>query len=66
MPIKVLAAAALVLNAFVWGISWWPFRLLQAHGLHPLWATAIIHTVALLCLTVLRAGAWRGDGRLAV
>lgn len=62
MPIKVLAAAALVLNAFVWGISWWPFRLLQAHGLHPLWATAIIHTVALLCLTVLRAGAWRGFG----
>lgn len=62
MPTKLLAAAALVVNAFVWGVSWWPFRLLQAHGLHPLWATAIIHTVALLCLTVLRAGAWRGFG----
>lgn len=60
MPIKLLAAAALVLNAFVWGVSWWPFRLLQAHGLHPLWATAIIHTIALVSLTVLRPGAWRG------
>ncbi|MEN9375491.1 MAG: hypothetical protein RL710_648 [Pseudomonadota bacterium] len=62
MPTKLLAAAALVVNAFVWGVSWWPFRLLQVHGLHPLWATAIIHTIALLCLTVLRAGAWRGFG----
>ena len=27
---------ALMVNAFVWGVSWWPFRHLQAIGLHPL------------------------------
>ena len=32
---------ALTANAFVWGVSWWPFRALQAQGLHPLWATAL-------------------------
>jgi drug/metabolite transporter (DMT)-like permease len=46
-------------NAFVWGVSWWPFRQLQAAGLHPLWATALIYALALACLL---AGA---PGRLA-
>ena len=55
-----LAAAALTLNAFVWGVSWWPFRVLQGHGLHPLWATAIIYVFALLCLLTLKPYAWRG------
>jgi drug/metabolite transporter (DMT)-like permease len=41
-----IAALALVLNALVWGTSWWPFRWLQAAGLHPLWATALIYTLA--------------------
>ena len=57
---SALAAAALVLNAFVWGVSWWPFRALEAHGLHPLWATAIIYVFALLCLLAVQPGAWRG------
>ncbi|MDO9166974.1 MAG: DMT family transporter, partial [Rhodoferax sp.] len=43
-----------------WGVSWWPFRALQDHGLHPLWATAIIYVFALLCLLVLRPRAWQG------
>ena len=29
-----LAVVALVFNAMVWGISWWPLREVQAHGLH--------------------------------
>lgn len=37
------AVAALVLNALLWGLSWWPLRALQDQGLHPLWATAIVH-----------------------
>jgi drug/metabolite transporter (DMT)-like permease len=57
---RALAAAALTLNAFVWGVSWWPFRALQDHGLHPLWATALIYVFALLCLLLLRPRAWRG------
>ena len=59
MSAKGLAAAALTFNAFVWGVSWWPFRALQDHGLHPLWATALIYVFALLCLLMLRPRAWR-------
>lgn len=53
-------ALALMLNAFVWGVSWWPFRQLEGYGLHPLWATALIYAVALLCLVAVRPGAVRG------
>src|SRR4029453_63441 len=58
----LLPALALVLNAFVWGISWWPFRLLQEHGLHPLWATALIYLVSLALLLAFKPDAWRGFG----
>lgn len=49
---------ALVFNAFTWGVSWWPFRLLQDRGLHPLWATALIYAVALVVITAWRPAAW--------
>jgi drug/metabolite transporter (DMT)-like permease len=48
------AAWALVFNAFVWGTSWWPLRRLQDAGLHPLWATTIIFTVASLTIAIVR------------
>ena len=48
------AALALVFNAFVWGTSWWPLRRLQEAGLHPLWATAIIFTLASLAIAMAR------------
>ncbi len=54
-----LAAAALISNALVWGLSWIPFRALQAAGVHPLWATAMVFTVALVGLALWRPGAWR-------
>jgi len=60
MSTSVLAAAALTFNAFVWGVSWWPFRALQDHGLHPLWATALIYVFALIFLLVVQPQAWRG------
>lgn len=52
-------ALALVFNAFVWGVSWWPFRQLQAQGLHPLWATAGVYLLSLSCLLALRPQALR-------
>jgi drug/metabolite transporter (DMT)-like permease len=52
-------AFALLLNAFVWGVSWWPFRELQSHGLHPLWATALVYLISMILLLALRPGAWR-------
>ncbi len=48
------AALALVFNAFVWGTSWWPMRRLQEAGLHPLWATAIIFTLASRAIAIAR------------
>lgn len=58
-----LAAAALVLNALVWGLSWWPLRLLEQDGLHPLWTTAAMYGLVLfgLLLRYARAVAdfWR-------
>ena len=51
---------ALLLNALVWGVSWWPFRQLAAIGLHPLWATALIYGFSMLCLLAWRPHAWRG------
>lgn len=56
---SLLAAAALLLNAFVWGVSWWPFRELQNQGLHPLWSTAIIYIFALVCLFTVQPRAWQ-------
>ena len=53
-----MPALALAFNAFVWGVSWWPFRELQARGLHPLWATALIYAVAVLAITAWRPQAW--------
>jgi drug/metabolite transporter (DMT)-like permease len=54
------AAAALLVNAFVFGLSWWPFRQLEAWGLHPLWATALMYVCSMACLLAVRPGAWRG------
>ncbi len=54
------SVGALVLNAFVWGVSWWPLRELQGHGLHPLWATALVYLMVIAGLLVVRFDAWRG------
>ena len=40
--------AALVVNAFIWGVSWIPFRHLDSLGLHSLWTTAWIYAIAAL------------------
>ncbi len=55
----LLAAGALVCNAFVWGVSWWPFRQLQEHGLHPLWSTALVYVFALAALLIAYPASWR-------
>ncbi|MBX3637725.1 MAG: DMT family transporter [Rubrivivax sp.] len=57
--VRALPVLALLLNAFTWGVSWWPFRWLQQHGLHPLWATALIYLAAVAAITVARPQAWR-------
>lgn len=54
------AAAALVINALIWGVSWWPFRTLQGYGLHPLWSTALVYVLVFTLLLAFRSGSWRG------
>ncbi|HEY6133995.1 MAG TPA: DMT family transporter [Rubrivivax sp.] len=49
---------ALTLNAFTWGVSWWPFRWLEARGLHALWATAMIYALTVVVITAWRPRAW--------
>jgi drug/metabolite transporter (DMT)-like permease len=50
------APLALVLNALIWGLSWWPFREMQTLGLHPLWATGVLYAIALCVLLLLQPG----------
>ena len=61
--VVTLAVAALVINAAVWGMSWWPFRELQAMGLHPLWSTALIYFFSLACIVLWQPAAWLNFSR---
>ena len=55
---SALAVSALTLNALVWGLSWWPLRQLDADGLHPLWTTACVFTLATVALTFISPSGW--------
>jgi drug/metabolite transporter (DMT)-like permease len=54
-----LAVSALLLNAFIWGVSWWPFRYLESQGLHALWSTVLVYVAALVVVLLWRPLAWR-------
>jgi len=58
----LLPVLALVFNALVWGVSWWPFRALHGHGVHPLWATVIVFMLAVVVIGMVRP---RAFGQLA-
>ena len=55
-----LAAMALMVNAFVWGVSWWPFRYLNGYGLHPLWTTGLTYITVACGILLLKSKAARG------
>jgi drug/metabolite transporter (DMT)-like permease len=55
--LRWLPVAALMLNALTWGVSWWPLRQLESVGLHPLWATVMIYTLAVALIALLRPAA---------
>ncbi|VTU13004.1 carboxylate/amino acid/amine transporter [Variovorax sp. SRS16] len=55
-----MPALALIFNAFVWGVSWFPFRQLEAHGLHPVWATSLIYAAIFVAMSLVRRQALRG------
>ena len=53
-----LPALALLFNALVWGLSWWPLRTMQAAGLHAVWATALMYAALLAGLTLASPRSW--------
>ena len=54
-----LPVFALLFNALVWGLTWWPFRRMNEAGLHPLWATCVMYAGVLIVLLLLRPGILR-------
>ena len=54
---SAMAVLALLFNALTWGVSWWPFRQLQAQGVHPLWATALCYLLVSVLLALWRPAA---------
>ena len=58
MTRPALAVLALAFNALVWGLSWFPLRALDAQGLHPLWATAAVFTLATIVLSLICPSGW--------
>jgi len=56
---KFWAILALITNALVWGVSWWPFRFMEGAGLHPLWATGLMFVVVLLAVTLYQPRVWQ-------
>ena len=54
-----LPILALLSNAFVWGLSWWPLRRMLDGGLHPIWATTLMFALISLLMLLLRPAAAR-------
>ncbi|MCS4294272.1 drug/metabolite transporter (DMT)-like permease [Comamonas sp. BIGb0152] len=43
--LTALPFLALMTNALIWGTIWWPFRQLQAMGVHPVLGTALVYLI---------------------
>ena len=54
------AILSLLLAATLWGVFWYPLRLLEQHGLHGLWSTLLIYSGTLPTMLLLMRGHW-GD-----
>lgn len=52
-----LPIAALLVNAFIWGVSWIAFRHVEGLGLHSLWTTAGLYAVCTLAVLAWWPGA---------
>lgn len=62
-----MAVAGLLTGALVWGLIWYPYRILRDAGIDGIPATTLTYAVALiLALIVLSARAWRDSGSWAI
>ncbi len=57
---SAVPALALLFNAFVWGVTWFPFRQLESRGWHPLWSTGLVYLVVVAVMLALRWRHYRG------
>ena len=55
--ISFLAALGALINASVWGVSWYPLKWLEAHGIPSLWATWFIFGACAVAVLVARPNA---------
>lgn len=63
MPAKFLssylAILCLLASATMWGLIWYPLRLLELVGMPGIWSTLVMYTASLLMGMVLSIGVWR-------
>ncbi|MDO8298553.1 DMT family transporter [Lacisediminimonas sp.] len=57
---RVLPIAVLLVNALIWGLSWWPLKALQEEGWHPLWCTTLVFLLGTVAIAVAKPGAVAG------
>ena len=50
---------SLLFNAMVWGLAWWPFQTMHAHGVVAPWATSMIYGLLTLITVVCLRGCLR-------
>lgn len=48
----------LLFNAMVWGLAWWPFQTMHAHGLVAPWATSMIYALLTLVTVLCVRSSW--------
>lgn len=55
--LTALPFLALMTNALIWGTIWWPFRQLQAMGVHPVLGTALVYLILFCGLQLVKPAA---------
>jgi drug/metabolite transporter (DMT)-like permease len=55
--LTALPFLALMTNALIWGTIWWPFRQLQAMGVHPVLGTALVYLILFCGLLLVKPAA---------
>jgi drug/metabolite transporter (DMT)-like permease len=56
---KILSVSGLLGGALVWGMMWYPYRILQSEGVSGELATLLTYLIALACGLVLLGPVWR-------
>jgi drug/metabolite transporter (DMT)-like permease len=54
----LLPISALIGNALIWGLIWWPLRELRLHGWHPLWSTMAVFFLVSAGFALVKPGAF--------